>query len=475
MKIMKITAILAIALAISMTSVGCAKVADDFIEREPETEEVIAPQDEENEELLKKYNTHKENASLAFTTYDENSADDFEYEAVDGKVSVKKYIGEREIVIVPSSIDGAPVVSIEDRAFEGLFVRAVYIPDSVEHIGFAVFSGCSNMSTLRIPFVGDGGDINFGGYIFGAKEYLENGLNVPGSLKMIILGENVQRVEENAFFGFKSVEAFVLPKSLKRISNFAFNDCRSLVYVNLPEGLTDIGQYAFMNCQSLYIVEIPSSIDSVGLGAFMDCSALKHLTLPFIGNTRSENNFAGYIFGAENGEWNESFMPKSLTHITILGSCEIIPISAFENCTSVYSITLSDGVKRVDIAAFSNCKSLTKLYIGNAVEIIAEEAFLGCKALKTIEFADNSKLEKIGMQAFMGCEAIVELKLPDSVKRIENSAFYNCVSLKKVSANGLEHIAKSAFRNCNAISEVNGINKDCVTEDGNSTLIAAIK
>ena len=472
-KIKSSVLILAIALLAS-ASVGCAKVEEDFIEREPPTSDVIYDQSKENGELLQKYNTHKENSTLAFTTYEENAGSDFEYEVQNKKVIIKKYIGERDIVVIPKAIDGAPVCEIAEKAFEALEVRAVYIPDSVEKIGFGAFSECTKMSTLRLPIVGDGDSIDFVGYIFGAEEYYENGLKVPGSLKMILLGERVKTIPENAFFGCKSVEAIVLSSGIENIQSFAFNDCRSLVYINFPETLHRIGDYSFMNCQSLYTLELPKSLESVGLGAFMDCSSMRNLTLPFVGNTREDNRFLGYIFGAERREWNESFVPNTLANITLLESCITVPASAFESCTSLYTVNIDSGIESVGISAFRDCISLVSVKFGNDVKVISEEAFAGCKSLSKIEFADSPSLEKISMQAFMGCESITELNLPQSLKRIEKSAFYNCTGIAKISAYGIEHIGERAFSNCNAISEVSGINKNAVAESGNSTLLSVI-
>lgn len=469
------TSVLILAIALLTSAfVGCAKVKEDFIEREPLPSDVIYDQSKENSELSKKYDTHKENSTLAFTTYDENAGGDFEYDLENDKIIIKKYIGERDVVVIPKAIDGVTVAEIAEKAFEALEVRAVYIPDSVEKIGFGAFSECVKMSTLRLPFIGDGDGIDFGGYIFGAEEYYENGLKVPGSLKMILLGKNVKSIPENAFFGFKSVEAIVLSEGIESIQNFAFNDCRSLIYINFPDTLKRIGEYSFMNCQSLYTLELPKSLDSIGLGAFMDCSSIRNLTLPFVGSTREENTFLGYIFGAERGEWNESFVPKSLASITLLDSCGTVPTAAFENCVGLYTVNIDNGIDEVGALAFRGCISLVSVKFGDDIRVVSEEAFAGCISLSKIEFSDSSSLEKISMQAFMGCESICELNLPQSLKRIEKSTFYNCKSLAKISAYGIEHIGESAFRGCNAISEVSGINKNAVSESGNSTLLAAI-
>lgn len=468
-KITVITVLLSSLLLLS----SCAEKKETFIERptEKETDIII---ESENDELLALYNKHKETASLAFKTFSDNSKEEFEYIENDGKIIINKYIGKSNIVKIPSVIDGKNVVEIADEAFFGAVVDGVYVPDSVQNIGFNVFGDCS-LETLRIPFIGDGKENKNAGYIFGAEKYDENGLNVPSSLKMIIIGEGVDEIADNAFYNFKSLEAVVLPESLEKIGNFAFYDSRSLVYVNFPSELKSIGEYAFLNCQSLYITELNDGVENIGLGAFMDCSSLKYMTLPYVGMSRSENNYLGYIFGGESKDWNESYVPKSLSYIKLSSVCENIGVSAFSHCVSLISVDIGDNVKNIGVGAFEYCTSLKDVNIGLGVEYIGEEAFSSCAELENIHFSENSSLKEIKMQAFMNCKAIRDINLPKSIEYIGRSAFYNCTSLEKITAVGNITVDDNAFLNCNKVSDVKGLEKSGISEKGNQTLISAIK
>lgn len=459
-------------LSVTLMLFGCSKGKEDFIDRGNYTPPNYSVSDEENNELLSKYNKHKENAELAFKTYSECEASCFEYSVNSDGICIDKYIGGSSIVVIPERIDGSSVNKIGDRAFEGSDVVAVYVPDSVEIMGFGVFDACKSLRTLRIPFIGDGEDNKNGGYIFGASEYASNGVNVPGSLTMIILGDATNVIYENAFYGFKSLEAVVLPESVKYIEKFAFSDCRSLVYISLPKKLYEIEEYAFENCSSLYILDIPSSVESIGLGAFMNCSSLKHMSVPFVGQSRDDNRFFGYIFGSESREWNSSFVPQSLTHIKIEG--DSIDTKAFFDCPYILSVDIA-LFGDIGISAFEDCVSLREVSIGQNVENICEEAFDGCISLESITFKEGSALEKIYMQAFMNCKSLKEICLPESLKHIGRSAFYGCASLESISASSIEKIEAFAFGKCANIKNVNGINKSCIEQEGNQSVISALE
>ena len=54
---------------------------------------------------------------------------------MDGEgITITKYIGKDHIVIIPEYIKGIPVNRIGGGAFDKTNIRALYIPDSVEHI-----------------------------------------------------------------------------------------------------------------------------------------------------------------------------------------------------------------------------------------------------------------------------------------------------------------------------------------------------
>ena len=432
----RISLALILFVATCLSLVGCADrgPGDKLIEREEETEFVATPDIDPSEDLINKYKMHKENAPLAFKSNSENPSTDFEYSVLDDGIAINKYIGSGDIVVIPSVIEGKSVVSLSGESFAQSNVRAVFVPDSVKAIGKGAFEDCKSLSTLRVPFIGDGEGDNNGGVIFGADDTISNGIKVPGALKMLILGEGELEVSASSLAYFKSLEAIILPSSLQKIGQFAFNECRSLVYIDFG-GTKLIEEYAFLSCDSLVSVEIPDTVIEIRLGAFMQCDSLKYISLPFVGSNAEENRYIGYIFGAENKAWNNSFLPMTLSYITVRG--ESVPDMAFEGCNNIIEVTLADGVKTVGERAFSNCKSMQSIYIADSVESIGADAFSNCYTLGKVDISGSSSLKSIGIQAFMNCKSLKSIKLPISVDALPKDVFLGCDSL--LSVNGEEY------------------------------------
>ena len=75
----------------------------------------------------------------------------FIYEIENGQVTVTGYEGGSLSVIIPASIEGKPVRSIGEGAFESLSITSVTIPDTVTSIGWFAFSNCTDLSRVFIP------------------------------------------------------------------------------------------------------------------------------------------------------------------------------------------------------------------------------------------------------------------------------------------------------------------------------------
>jgi len=61
-----------------------------------------------------------------------------------GGIVLQQYTGENPVVVIPSSIDGCPVVHIGGGMFGGCFITDITIPDSVTSACDAVFDGITN-------------------------------------------------------------------------------------------------------------------------------------------------------------------------------------------------------------------------------------------------------------------------------------------------------------------------------------------
>ncbi len=73
----------------------------------------------------------------------------------------------------------------------------------------------------------------------------------------------------------------------------------------------------------------------------------------------------------------------------------------FQNCSSLTSIVIPEGVTSIGSFTFQNCSSLTSITIPEGVTSILEGAFRGCSSLTSITIPDS--VTSIGREAFYGC------------------------------------------------------------------------
>lgn len=401
---------------------ACSKTPKIGNGEKPELlEDNFKPSTLENiEKELEAYEKYKKNAEAAFSDLTPTVADEFEYTITESGVRIDKHIGQSEMVIIPSQLDGLDVVKIASEAFyvaEGKSnIRSIYVPDTVRSIDFAAFKECAALQLIRLPFIGDGAENTHFGYVFGADKYDKNALNIPTSLEMVVIGEGEKIVADRAFYGVKSVEAIIL-LGAQSIGKFAFYECDQLCYVGLPETLESIGDYAFSTCQALAKIELPGSVKSVGLGAFYLCNSMCDMTLSVIGDG-NKNTHVGYIFGAKTADWNEDFVPASLRRITLLDTCIRIENKAFANCKSLVEINFSDKLEFIGIRSFVNCRSLAAIDCPASLKTISGDAFFGCDNLASLTIKGATKIEA---QAFFGCEKLINKSISASAEIADNA------------------------------------------------------
>ena len=101
---------------------------------------------------------------------------------------------------------------------------------------------------------------------------------------------------------------------------------------------------------------------------------------------------------------------------------------AFENCSSITSVTISDNITWIGSQAFGGCSNLTTVY-WNATACVKAgaffyEAFDNCFGLTTVVFGDNVTI--IPDYAFAHCQSVRSITIPDSVTTIGYEAFTDC-------------------------------------------------
>ena len=93
-------------------------------------------------------------AASAGTVIMGTTTGDFEYSSNGTAITITRYTGSNTTLVIPSMIDGLPVVAIGDYAFlDCPSLKSVTIPDSITYIGDGAFEECSALTSVTI---GDG-------------------------------------------------------------------------------------------------------------------------------------------------------------------------------------------------------------------------------------------------------------------------------------------------------------------------------
>ena len=391
----------------------------------------------------------------------EGTAEDFEYEIVnETTITILAYKGTNEHLMIPSTMEDLPVTVIANGAFaENITLKTLVIPKNIQTIGTGVLKGCENLHSLQTPLMGENkASTQYLGYLFGATQYKDNPKDIPASLKCLRMTGEWQTLPAYSLYDCNDLICLDLPDKVTVIEKFALCKCASLKQIDGLENVVTFGDRALMDCSDLQILTLGNALESVGFAAFEGCDSIRSLTLPFVGYSRTENTYLGYIFGASHIDFAKGFYPKNLARVTVTDACKTLDHYAFFECTSLKEIILPDeGLTSIGVRAFYGCTSLWNVKIPNSVTTIRELAFANCDALIAIDFGKG--LTTIGINAFYNCDSLAEIALPEALQSIPASCFAGCISLTKIDFGGVREVGAEAFRHCNAVATVTATQK----------------
>lgn len=381
---------------------------------------------------------------------------DFVYTVANGVAVITEYTGSAASVRVPQTLGGATVTGIGDGAFsEHGEIKALLLPDTLLHIGTGILKKCNGLTYLECTLMGkDADSAQFLGYLFGADTHENNPRDIPPSLSLVRLGESVGEVKDYAFFDCNDLSAVILPNGILSVGKFSFFNCTSLESVLGLDKLASVGAYAFADCTAFEELRFGADLSSMGYAALLGCDGLVSVTLPFVGGTRAENTYLGYIFGAESVDFSKGYYPPRLSRVELLEGCEALGNYAFFECETLKEVVLPEGLTEIGARAFYECTALWSIQFPDSLGTIREAAFFGCESLVEIDFGEG--LSKIGANAFYACVSLPSVTLPASLKSLPASCFADCVSLKTVRLGGVTKVGAQAFRNCRALKSVSG-------------------
>ena len=440
----------------------------------------------------------------------------FTYEVINGKVKIVRCdTAASGAVTVPASIDGKPVVSIGDSAFENCDgLTKVTISDGVKHIGSYAFSGCSKLANIDLPDSVQSAGL----WAFWNCHGLTN-INIP---KYLHLAHSPTFLNCCAL---KSINVDSANKYHTSENGVLFNKNKTVLEkypadkidnsYTIPSSVTHIDHASFEGCLNLKSINIPSSVTSIDSDAFRNCSGLTSINVDKANKNYSSEN--GVLFNKNKTKLILYPAGKADRSYTIPSSVTSILSGTFSGCSNLSAISLPDSINYISSYAFegtayykdeSNWEN-GALYIGNALvaakhygddelsgdfwlkegtRIIAEETFTFCDKLKSINVSSSNKyfssidgvlfskdkktliaypegkgssynipngVTSIGDDAFSYQDGLSSVTIPNSITSIGSGAFYNCKGLTSVTIPGsVTSIDSSAFSGCNGLTSL---------------------
>ena len=239
-------------------------------------------------------------------------------------------------------------------------------------------------------------------------------------VEVVLFPEDIITVQDYQFFGCNSIKEVVLHNNVNYIGKGAFAYSQ-ITTINIPDKVEKIGTYAFIGCGKMNYSASYGSLNYIG-----------NETNPYIAVISSNQNAGEYIGFHPNTKFilSRSMKDSGVKDVIIPNSVKYIGGFAFQDCISLKSVTLYDGLLEIGPAAFNWCEELESIIIPDTVTQIGGYAFYGCKKLNNIKLPNG--LMEIGEFAFGYCELLTEVVVPNSVNQIGEGIFLYCENLQKV-------------------------------------------
>lgn len=185
---------------------------------------------------------------------------------------------------------------------------------------------------------------------------------------------------------YKTMTAATIGECVNWLQNGTFNGCEALENVTMTDNVVFIDEVAFQYCSSLTSITLSDNITEIRGGAFRGCYNLPNITLPSMLEEITHECFISN---------------RNLSSISIPPLVSFIGQGAFEHCISLSSVTFqsNENLTEIFMDAFNDCTSLTSITIPDSVETIGSDAFANCSNLGEIVIGCN--VESIGQRCFI--------------------------------------------------------------------------
>lgn len=229
--------------------------------------------------------------------------------------------------------------------------------------------------------------------------------------------------------------------------------------------------------------------------------------------TSSTDPYTVAVTSGATTYYGDVIIPDSVKFNNVTYAVTSIGANAFNNCTSLSSLTIPKTVAKIDIGAFSGCVSMTKvtclapippslsasfipktlilvpcssvnLYKANSkwgvyivggsiftvngisyqqiscndsVQVLPSSSYTGAISIpSTVDYGGhNYTVSAIANSAFQTCTGLTSISIPNTISTIGNKSFYGCTGLSDVTLSGsISSIGDYAFYGCTGLSSI---------------------
>ena len=216
----------------------------------------------------------------------------------------------------------------------------------------------------------------------------ENAFDYSKNLQNVTLGAGVTSLERAAFYETKIGPTFSVPDTVTSLGQALFMYCKSLESVYLGKGIitipdnTDNQLPIFAGCENLSSVEI--NMPTIVGQTFTSSKNMNNI----LSTNRAWPHDVEYIIGNDVtriGEYAFYGTPSHVKSITIGTGVTNIRQSAFKD-SKITSLNIPNNVTTLGANLCYDCTSLQSVTISNGISVIPGYCFSGCTNLSNITY-----------------------------------------------------------------------------------------